>query len=499
MIYARVSSKEQEKEGFSIPAQLKLLREYAHARDFSVLHEFVDVQTAKREGRPGFSAMLAFFKKHSARGVLLVEKTDRLYRTFRDYVTIDELGIEIHFAKEGTVISPDSHSSQKFMHVIKVGMARQYIDNLSEEARKGLREKADEGIFPGKAPLGYTNVKRADGKRVIEPDSKLAPHVTRMYERYSTGLHSLEAVKDLALEDGVRFRRTGARISTATVHNILRSPVYMGDFLWKGNQYSGIHTPLVTRELWERVQMILNRRSENKTRKATHDFAFSGLITCGHCGCALVGELKKRKYVYYHCTGYKGRCPEPYVREEALEKRFTELLRGLRFDDEVLGWVTDALRESHSDQKRHHDEAIARLQAEYTKLKNRIDAAYIDKLDGKIDGGFFERKATEWRGEQANIRRSIENHEGANQTYLTEGVKLLELASRSHALFEKQPASEKRRLLNFVLSNCTWKGGELTAMFRQPFDIIANMSATATKKKAEGVTSHDLHLEMLGN
>jgi site-specific DNA recombinase len=245
--------------------------------------------------------------------------------------------------------------------------------------------------------------------------------------------------------------------------------------------------------------MILNRRSENKTRKATHDFAFSGLITCGHCGCALVGELKKRKYVYYHCTGYKGRCPEPYVREEELEKRFTELLRGLSFDEEVLRWVTDALRESHTDQKRHHDEAIARLQAEYTKLQNRIDAAYIDKLDGKIEGGFFERKATEWRGEQANIRRSIENHEGANQTYLTEGVKLLELASRSHALFEKQPASEKRRLLNFVLSNCTWKGGALKATFRQPFDIIANMSATATKKKAAGVTSDDLHLEMLGN
>jgi site-specific DNA recombinase len=234
VIYARVSSKEQEKEGYSIPAQLKLLREYASAKDLSVLHEFVDVQTAKRDGRRGFTAMLAFFKKHTAeRGVLLVEKTDRLYRTFRDYVPLDELGIEIHFVKESTIISPDSHSSQKLMHVIKVGMAKQYIDNLSEEARKGLREKADEGIFPGKAPLGYSNVKRADGKRVIEPDPNLAPHVTRMYERYSTGLHSIEAVKNLALADGVRFRRTGAQISVATVHNILRSPIYMGEFDWK--------------------------------------------------------------------------------------------------------------------------------------------------------------------------------------------------------------------------------------------------------------------------
>ena len=72
---------------------------------------------------------------------------------------------------------------------------------------------------------------------------------------------------------------------------------------------------------------MLDGKSQKRQRRSKHDFAFSRLINCGHCGCSLVGELKKGKYVYYHCTGYKGKCPEPYVREEVLEEKFTQVLK----------------------------------------------------------------------------------------------------------------------------------------------------------------------------
>jgi site-specific DNA recombinase len=108
-------------------------------------------------------------------------------------------------------------------------------------------------------------------------------------------------------------------------------------------------------------------------RVAKHEFAFSGLVSCGHCGCALLAEKKKGKYVYYHCTGNKGKCQEPYAREEVLEKCFADLLKGLVFDDEVMDWVTEALHQSHTDEKRFRDEAIARLQAEHSKIQNRLD------------------------------------------------------------------------------------------------------------------------------
>jgi len=166
VVYARVSSKEQEKEGFSIPAQLKLLRDYALSDGIRVVEEYVDVETAKQAGRSSFGEMVDYLHKHPEARIILVEKTDRLYRNLKDWVTLDELDLEIHFAKENVVLSADSRSSEKFMHGIKVLMAKNYIDNLSEEIRKGMTEKAEQGTWPSYAPFGYRNVVDENGKKI---------------------------------------------------------------------------------------------------------------------------------------------------------------------------------------------------------------------------------------------------------------------------------------------------------------------------------------------
>jgi DNA invertase Pin-like site-specific DNA recombinase len=501
VLYARVSSDEQEKEGYSIPAQLKLLRGYAAAVDLAVIREFVDVETARKPGRSGFNEMLALLKRSLACRTILVEKTDRLYRNLKDYVTLDELDLEVHFVKENVVLSRDSRSSEKFMHGIKVLMAKNYIDNLSEETRKGLLEKAEQGRWPTLAPLGYRNVVGPDGKKTIEPDPEVAPLVVRLFEWYSTGTYAIEEVTRMALDGGLSFRRSrrsDGQLPTASVHRILRNRMYTGDFDWKGKRYRGAYTPLITRELWEKVQAVLDRRHQRKNRKAKHDFAFSGLIACGHCGCALVGEIKKGRYVYYHCTGHKGKCPEPYTREEVLSERFAALLKGLAFDEEILGWVKAALVQSHGDEKRFHEEAIGRLRTEYDRLQHRLDAMYVDKLDGRIDQDFFDQKSTEWRVDQTRLLRAIEEHQVADQDYLTEGVQLLELAGRAYELFRKQNPREQRRLLDFLLSNCIWRDNRLSVTFRQPFDIIADSAKVLQTEAAAGIDTGDRRLVMGG-
>ncbi len=471
VLYARVSSKEQEKEGFSIPAQLKLLRRYAVDEGFEVTQEFVDVETAKQAGRAGFGQMLSFLRKNTTCRVVLVEKTDRLYRNLRDWVTIDELGLEIHLVKENIVLSEDSRSSEKFMHGIRVLMAKNYIDNLSEEVAKGMLEKAEQGIWPTVAPLGYRNVTGADGRKTIEKDPVLAPVVGKMFEWYATGEWTLEQLTKKAVAAGMVFRKSRSPVPKATVNRILRNPIYTGDFEWNGVTYSGVHEPLVSRETFRRVQEVLDERSSKKHRFVKHDFAFAGLVSCGRCGCSFVGEIKKGRYVYYHCTGYKGKCPEPYTREERLEEEFVQVLKRLSFSDEVFSWVARALRESHTDEMRFHEEAVSRLQAEHSRIQGRIDAMYVDKLDGRIDAAFFDRKASEWRAEQGRLREAMEGHRRANRNYLDEGVRLLELARSAHVVFQRQEPREKRRLLNFVVSNCVWKDGRLEVKYRQPFDV----------------------------
>ena len=222
-IYARVSSKEQEKEGFSIPAQLKLLTAYAAEKGFSIVQQYVDVETAKRAGRSAFTTMVEFFRRESKAKtaqnpcrVLLVEKTDRLYRNLKDWVTLDELDLEVHFAKENVVFSRDSRSSEKFIHGIKVLMAKNYIDNLSEETKKGMLEKAEQGIYPSFAPLGYINVQCGD-KRFIQPDPALAPVIQKLFEWYATGNYSLLDLARKAKSEGLNYRKTGNTIGKSTL------------------------------------------------------------------------------------------------------------------------------------------------------------------------------------------------------------------------------------------------------------------------------------------
>ena len=502
VIYARVSSKEQEKEGFSIPAQLKLLKEYAAANCFVVAEEYVDVETAKQTGRSAFGEMVAYLKAHRSVRVMLVEKTDRLYRNLKDWVTVDELDVEIHFPKEGVVLSRDSRSSEKFMRGIKVLMAKNYIDNLSEEARKGMQEKAEQGIWPTKTPLGYRNIIGPDGKKIIAGEPTFAPLIAKLFEWYARGDISLKEAARKAETAGLTYPKSGAKVPVSTVHTILRNRLYTGWFEWNGKLIQGKHEALVPVELWERVQEILDGRFASKAKRGRHDFAFSGLIACRACGCAVVGEIKKQRYVYYHCTGYADKCQgnpascrRKHVREEALEAQFTELLGRLRFDDEVLEWVRDALHASHANERHEHEEAIKRHQAEYNRLNDRIHAMYVDKLDGLVDAAFYEKMSNQWREEQARCLREIERHQSADKSYLDEGVALLDLARNAQRLFAKQEPREKRRLLNFLLSNCTWEDGEVVATFRQPFDMLMETAVAATRIEA-GATARSAKTEI---
>jgi site-specific DNA recombinase len=284
---------------------------------------------------------------------------------------------------------------------------------------------------------------------------------------------------------GFAYPKSGAKVPVSTVHTILRNRLYTGWFEWNGKLIQGKHEALVPVELWERVQGVLDGRFAKKAKRGKHDFAFSGLIACGKCGCAVVGEIKKQRYVYYHCTGYADKCQGnpascrcKYVREEALEEQFTELLGRLHFDDEVLDWVREALRASHADERREHEAAIKRHRAEHKRLQDRINAMYVDKLDGLVDTAFYDRMSNQWREEQNRCQREIERNQNADKSYKDEGVALLELARNAQRLFANQEPREKRKLLNFVLSNCTWEGGEVIATLRQPFDMLAETVGT---------------------
>ncbi len=484
VVYARVSSKEQE-QGYSIPAQQELLRRYAAALKVAIAKEFLDVESAKTSGRPGFVAMLEYLRRNPGCRTVLVEKTDRLYRNLKDYVMLDELGLEIHMVKENEILSRSSRSAQKFMHGIRVLMAKNYIDNLSEEVKKGLHTKASQNLWPSFAPPGYCNVVSEHGKRIIVPDPTMGPMVTRLFDWFASGEYSLKRLARKAYDDGFRFRKSRNKVPVTTLHKILRKRIYTGDFDYAGVTYTGSHEPLVTREVWQRVQDILDGRQQMRGAKRSHEFTYSGMVKCGHCGCSLVGEVKKNRYVYYHCTGCRGRCGEPYTREEILEQQFAAGLRELVTAPAALEWLRTEVAGSEESEQAARAQLLRSYQAEWAGLQRRLDVLYDDRLDGRIDAPTYDRKAEPIRRAQGSIHERIRGCESMTLPHASRAVELIVRASKAAEQFAQRCSTEQRNFLKLVLKGASWQGGELRMSLLEPFENL-RLSNSASRRNEKG-------------
>jgi site-specific DNA recombinase len=252
-----------------------------------------------------------------------------------------------------------------------------------------------------------------------------------------------------------------------------------------GQYYEGIHEPLVARERWNRVQELLDVRAENKTRKVKHDFAFSGLVRCGHCGCLMVGEIKKGRYVYYHCTKNRGKCPEPYTPQDVLTAEFASILRDLVIPQPVLDWLGEAVLESDRTEQAAREKTIERLQTQSNHIKTRIETMYRDKLDGLVTAEFYGKLATQWRREQEGIQRKIQDIRCAAPAPMDQAVDMLRLTSQACQLFLQQPANEQRRLLRTLIKDVDWKDGALRATLLEPFDVLRHSNSESLRKEKE--------------
>jgi hypothetical protein len=281
----------------------------------------------------------------------------------------------------------------------------------------------------------------------------------------------------------------GGKLHSSVVHQILRKRLYTGDFDWDGTTYAGTHEPLVTRECWQRVQELLDARAENKIRKVKHDFAYTGLVHCGHCGCLLVGELKKGTYVYYHCTGNRGKCAEPYTRQEVLTREFANILQGLVIPQSILEWLGDAVLKSDQTEQAARAQAIKKLQTRYDQIQSRIETMYLDKLDGRITQEFFDKHSATWHREQDGLQHKIQDIQKATLAPIDQAVDMLRLTSRASELFLQQPATEQRRLLQVVVEKAAWQDGALRTTLFEPFEILRHSNQESYRKEKENCGS----------
>jgi len=464
VIYCRVSTQEQRDEGFSIEAQLSSLTTYAHAKGIQIIDVITESETAKSSGRPGFTKILELLRSRQVNAVI-VEKTDRLYRNLRDRVLLDDLAPEIHLVKENVILSPTSKSHEKFMHDIKLVVAKNYIDNLREETIKGMSEKAKAGLWPSHAPTGYQNI--SDGsRRIITPVPDVATKIEHIFRLYSSGDYSLEALALEAKRIGLLTRAKKPYGKTG-IQALLRNPLYAGIVRWNGIDHQGVHQPIISQALWLQCMAVMEGRNPTKvSRTKSKEFTYRGLIRCGDCGSLMspytVKKATGREFTYYACPGTKG-CRRINYREEWISEQFAEMLKDLHLSGIALDLLRKALRGSFETIHQEDEKLLLMLTSKKQKIERSLEALYLEKLSGDLDLQTFERLKGRLTGDLAEVNQSIAKAEQAKLSTWDQAASFIELASNSAARFIEADSEHKRQMFKAAISNCTIKEGKLEA------------------------------------
>ena len=473
--YIRVSSKGQE-DRFSLNAQKELIKDYAVKNNLEIVKEFTEIETAKKAGRKIFNEMFEFIRKNSSVEYILFEKTDRMARNFHDSYILDELikeldkkdrKLTICLIKENRKIGVNSSPYEQMAHDFQVMMARNYILNLSAETKKGMDERAKQGLYPCRAPVGYKMIEQ-NSRKIMLLDEKQAPYIKQMFELYATGTYSLQSLRDEIIKQGYRTNN-GLKPCKAQIEFILKNEIYTGVFYYKGKKHeNALHPLIVDISTFRHVQAVMKNPTRTKSRKEI--FTYANLLKCGVCGCALTAEIKKEKYIYYHCTGNKGGiCKKDYVRQESIDESIEEMLKGIRLSDNKINFIIEELKKTFNDKKNFQEFSIKNLRKQVDVIRNRLHKIYLDKLDGKIDEAFWQELNHKLQKEKDELSYQLQNHEEADKNFLENANLIFELAKNASNLWLRQTDEEKRKMLNFLCSNFSYKGGELNIELNSPF------------------------------
>lgn len=487
VILCRVSSREQEETGYSLSSQEKLLTTYSQNKNFEIvkLYSFAESASGKKQ-REAFNELMNFVIKNNIK-IIVCEKVDRLTRNFKDAVMIDnwleqDSERSVHLVKDSLILNKNSRSQEKLNWGIRIIFAKNAIDNLSEEVKKGQKEKVLQGWLPTKPPPGYKTIGEKGHKTHIIDDSK-SGLVKNMFDLYATKNYSLSKLTKKMYDDGLR-NAFGNKIVKSRIHKLLSDPFYIGKIRWNGEINQGNQDKLINDDLFNKVQEILTNKSTPKYRK--HNYLYSGIFKCGECKGTITWEIHKN-IIYGHCNHYKN-CTQKtwYIQdnvEELLKIEFNKLqIRNLR----IHKWIEKAMKLKYESKISFHNSSITSLKSQQKIINNRLENMYIDKIDNKITSEFYDNKFKEFKEELNQIEANLQKHNSESINYQELGSKIFELSQRSDEIYKKSKNNENKRILiNLIFESLYLINNKLVADHSVAFKLISELvlGTNSSKKK----------------
>ncbi len=480
--WARVSSREQ-REGYSIDAQLRAMRDKAAKAGWTIEREFVTAESAKRgANRVAFNQMFKWVKANAKRqkiNAIFAHKLDRVCRNMRDAVRLQELedtcAVRLTFVENQ--FGPGAAGALSFN--VMAAVAQYYSDNLRTEVLKGMDEKVRQGWPTGLAPYGYLNVDDRDEPVVPHPEK--AKVVIRIFDLYATGQHTFESLAKTLAAEGHTYRPSQPRFNRTSLSYILNNRFYRGELERNGQIFQGKYRLLIDRRTFDACQDVLHGRN----RRTGHPSIMlsGGILRCGCCGFAMTGERIRRKlrdgsqnaHVYYRCANNHKDESHPKVRwrEADVEEAIVKELDAFHFTDpKTAQWFRNALVAAFDDVDVAQAERKKTLTKRRTELTNMQDRLLNGYLAGTINEAVFQAKSADLKSQAEEVERQLDEANEFDPAFGQAALAVFDFSQNLVPLWRGSNSAGKREVLECVSLNRTLTDVSLVLEKRRPFDFL---------------------------
>jgi len=472
-------------EGNSIPTQ----REHCDAKCRELravkVGEYIEPGQSGQsmEKRPIFKELLRRIKEQRDVDYVIIYMRSRIFRNYKEAVAVkselEKLGVRIVSAKENFGDGDMGEAMEAMTDIFNWLEVRR---NGADIATKMLN-KAKNGGTVSKAKLGYLNTRtRIDGYEVntIAVDTDRAPYIVMAFELAATGKFSnVEHIRDKITDAGLRMPGTGKPVSLQTMWKMLRDRYYCGYVVYKGVEYKGRHEPLISEELFDRVQKALDTHSGTGIRQRSHPHYLKGTVWCNRCKRRFIVQRTKNRhggvYYYFFCTGRQDRtCDHPYVPVEVMEQAVTNHYARIGLPEKFRALVRSVITEAAANSSKLSNDMRDKL------------AAHLDKLDSK-ESYFLDLAAEEgWpkdtlreklatiREDRKRIQHTLEHAEHQ----LDDGIGFLTLAldlmTDPQTMYQAGSEAVRTIMNRTIFTKLYVDGDTITGHeLREPFNVLA--------------------------
>lgn len=459
VIYARKSSEDKDRQILSLDDQLYEAKRIIKDRGLKLVAKpFVEEKTGKESGvRKAFYDLLNLIEQGKA-NTIICWKADRLARNGGDGGRIIEL---IDKGKLKVITAFGEYDKQNsIMLWVDFGFSTKYSKDLSDNVKRALKRKAEKGIRPGIAPIGYMNTPyKLKGEREIIPDPDRFKLTRKWWDLMLTGNYSVEASLNIIAKEGLTDH-LGHKPHVKLGNRMFRNIFYTGSFDYGGVRYQGIHKPMVTLSEFVRVQKILDAKGDHGRKGSV--LPFQGIIRCGECGSCITGERHSRGDKinnYYRCTKKKGICHQEYIRSEELENQIKDFVASMKLDPVFSEWIQKVLKRRNQQEFESSKKSKELITKQLIKIDEQKEIICKMRIDNLIDENTYKRRSKELLSKEAELSQELSNETSERWMRVMDAA--IDFGANVVKLFETGDVVTKQIILRILGSNITLKNKKL--------------------------------------